>query len=203
MSAELKKTFEKRLQNFLKENISEKGVKVSRGEIVVDREGMGNGRIGFRFLRNANGYILSAAADSPGLQDFYVSRNPPYRPKIPTGLVMAMNTSMETVKSFSPNVGGAIDLPRDEEGIESACRWICEKVASIYLPRVINVVEINSGLVRDVMENPNYYSYPFLTIVFAAKKNGIGLNELDTDYLLGKKVSGNKSFDGEVLKEYF
>ncbi|MCA8235617.1 hypothetical protein [Burkholderia cenocepacia] len=203
MSAELKKIFEKRLQNVLKENIDEIGVKVSRAEIVVDRDGMGNGRIGFRFLRNANGYILSAAADSPSLQDFYASRSPPYKPNIPTGLVMAMNTSMETVKSFSPNVGGAIDLPRDEEEIESACRWICEKVTSIYLPRVINVVEVNSGLVRDVMQNPNYYSYPFLTIVFAAKKNGISLNGLDTDYLLGKKVSGNKSFDGEVLKEYF
>ncbi|WP_256978276.1 hypothetical protein [Burkholderia sp. HI2500] len=202
MGAELRGIFEKRLQEILKENISERGVKISRGEIVVEREGMGNGRIGFRFLRNANGYILSAAADSPSLQDFYASRNPPYRPKIPTGLVMAMNTSMETVKSFSPNVGGAIDLPRDEVEVESACRWICEKVASIYLPRVINVVEVNSGLVRDVMENPNYYSYPFLTIVFAAKRNGIGRNELDTDFLLGKKVSGNKSFDGEILKEY-
>ncbi|MBM2767707.1 MULTISPECIES: hypothetical protein [Burkholderia] len=203
MDAELKRVFEKRLQEILKENISERGVKVLRGEIVVDREGAGNGRIGFRFLRNANGYILSAAADSFILQDFYAIKKPPYKPKIPTGLVMAMNTSMETVKSFSPNIGGAIDLPRDEVEIESACRWICEKVMGIYLPRVINVIEIDSGLVRDVMENPSYYSYPFLTIAFAAKRNGIGLDGLDVDYLLGRKVSGNKSFDGDVLKEYF
>lgn len=203
MGMELKKKFEKRLQEVIKENIREGGVKVSRGEVIVDRESVGNGRIGFRFLRNASGYILSAAADSPRLQGFYVSSNPPYKPKIPTGLVMAMNTSMETVKSFSRNVGGAVDLPRDEAEIESTCRWICERVAGIYLPRVINVIEVNSGLIRDVMDNPNYYSYPFLTIAFAAKENGISLGELDIDYLLGKKISGNRSFDQDVIKQYF
>ncbi|WP_152603912.1 hypothetical protein [Burkholderia pyrrocinia] len=203
MSVELKKIFEKRLQETLKENIGESGVKVSRGEILVGREGVGNGRIGFRFLKNANGYILSAAADSPDLQDFYKNSNPPYKPKIPTGLVLAMNTSMEVVKSFSPNVGGAVDLPRNEMEVESTCRWICEKVVSIYLPRVMNVVGVKSGLIRDVMDNPSYYSYPFLTIIFAAKRNGVGLDGLDVDYLLGKKVSANKSFDENILKEYF
>ncbi|CAI8695426.1 hypothetical protein BTK96_000341 [Burkholderia pyrrocinia] len=203
MSTELKGIFEKRLRETLRENVSGSGVKVSRGEILVGREGVGNGRIGFRFLKNANGYILSAAADSPDLQSFYKNSNPPYKPKIPTGLVLAMNTSMEEVKSFSPNVGGAVDLPRDEMEIESACRWMCERVENIYLPRVINVIEIKPGLIRDVLDNPNYYSYPFLTIVFAARRCGLGLDGLDVDYLLGKKVSGNKSFDENILKKYF
>ncbi|WP_124524141.1 MULTISPECIES: hypothetical protein [unclassified Burkholderia] len=202
MDVELKKKFEKRLQEVLKGNINEIGVKVSRGEIIVDREGAGSGRIGFRFLRNANGYILSAAADSPRLQDFYVGSNPPYKSKIPTGLVLAMNTSMEAVKSFSPSVGGVVDLPRNEVEMESTCRWICEKVVGIYLPRVVNAVEVNSGLIKGVMDNPNYYSYPFLTIVFAAKKNGVGQDGLDVEYLLGKNVSGNKSFDRSILKAY-
>ncbi|CAB3961127.1 hypothetical protein BLA3211_00866 [Burkholderia aenigmatica] len=87
--------------------------------------------------------------------------------------------------------------------VEPTCRWICEKVANIYLPRVIDVVGGKPGLIRDVMENPGYYSYPFLTIVFAAKKNGIGLGELDVDFILGKKISVNKSFDGDVLKRNF
>ncbi|MGC3023588.1 hypothetical protein ACPUER_00275 [Burkholderia sp. DN3021] len=202
MGVELKKIFEKRLQETLKENIGESGIKVSRSEIIVDREGVGNGRIGFRFLKNSNGYILSAAGDSSDLQGFYKNSNPPYKPKIPTGLVFAMNTSMEKVKSFSPNIGGAVDLPRDEVGIESTCRWMCEKVVNIYLPRVVNVVEVKSGLVWDVMDNPNYYSYPFLTIIFAAKRNGIGLDGLDVDYLLRGKVSGNKSFDENIMKRY-
>ncbi|WP_124838674.1 hypothetical protein [Burkholderia cepacia] len=203
MTAELKKIFEKRLQEVLKENISESGVKVSKGEILVGRESAGYGRIGFRFLKNANGYILSAAADSPDLQDFFKENNPPYKPKIPTGLVLAMNTSMEVVKSFSPNIGGAVDLPRNEMEVESTCRWICEKVESIYLPRVINVVDGKVELIRDVMENPGYYSYPFLTIVFSAKKNGVELSGIDVDYLLGKNISGNKSFDEGILKKYY
>ncbi|VWC51046.1 MULTISPECIES: hypothetical protein [Burkholderia] len=203
MNVELKKIFEKRLQEVLTENICESGVKVSRGEILVGQEEEGRGRIGFRFLKNANGYILSASADSRELQDFYKNSNPPYKSKIPTGFVLAMNTSMETVKLFSPNIGGAVDFPRNEMEVEPTCRWICEKVANIYLPRVIDVVGGKPGLIRDVMENPGYYSYPFLTIVFAAKKNGIGLGELDVDFILGRKISVNKSFDGDVLKRNF
>ncbi|VWC64830.1 hypothetical protein BLA9940_03592 [Burkholderia aenigmatica] len=203
MNVELKKIFEKRLQEVLTENICESGVKVSRGEILVGQEEEGRGRIGFRFLKNANGYILSASADSRELQDFYKNSNPPYKSKIPTGFVLAMNTSMETVKLFSPNIGGAVDFPRNQMEVEPTCRWICEKVANIYLPRVIDVVGGKPGLIRDVMENPGYYSYPFLTIVFAAKKNGIGLGELDVDFILGKKISVNKSFDGDVLKRNF
>ncbi|NLA16659.1 hypothetical protein GPU89_02355 [Burkholderia cepacia] len=111
-----------------------------------------------------------------------------------------MNTSMERVKSFSPSSGGAVDLPRNEMEVESTCRWICEKVTGIYLPRVINAMEVGVGLIRDVMENPSYYSYPFLTVVFAAKSNGVELSGLDVDYLLGSKVSGSKPFDEGVLK---
>ncbi|MCA8293745.1 hypothetical protein LGN19_08085 [Burkholderia sp. AU30198] len=203
MNVELKKIFEKRLQEVLTENICESGVKVSRGEILVGQEEEGRGRIGFRFLKNTNGYILSASADSRELQDFYKNSNPPYKSKIPTGFVLAMNTSMETVKLFSPNIGGAVDFPRNEMEVEPTCRWICEKVTNIYLPRVIDVVAGKPGLIRDVMENPGYYSYPFLTIVFAAKKNGIGLGELDVDFILGRKISVNKSFDGDVLKRNF
>ncbi|WP_369324940.1 hypothetical protein AB5985_20235 [Burkholderia cepacia] len=203
MSAELRKIFEKRLQEVLKEKVTESGAKVSKGEILVGREGVGNGRIGFRFLKNANGYILSAAADSPDLQDFFKKNSPPYKPRIPTGLVLAMNTSMERVKSFSPNPGGAVDLPRNEMEVESTCRWICEKVTGIYLPRVINAMEVGARLIWDVMENPNYYSYPLLTIVFAAKRNGVELGGLDVDYLLGSRVSGSRSFDEGVIKEYY
>ncbi|MBN3842251.1 hypothetical protein [Burkholderia sp. Ac-20349] len=203
MSVKLKKFFEKRLQETLSENICESGVKVLRGEVLIGQEEGRSGRIGFRFLKSANGYILSASADSRELQDFYKNSNPPYKPKIPTGLVLAMNTSMETVKSFSPNAGGAVDFPRNEMEVESTCRWICEKVANVYLPRVIDVVEVKPGLIRDVMENPGYYSYPFLTIVFAAKKNDIAMGELDVDFILGRKISSNKSFDGEVMNRIF
>ncbi|MDN7876833.1 hypothetical protein [Burkholderia aenigmatica] len=203
MSLKLKKFFEKRLQETLSENIGESGVKVLRGEVLIGQEEGRSGHIGFRFLKSANGYILSASADSRELQDFYKNSNPPYKPKIPTGLVLAMNTSMETVKSFSPNTGGAVDFPRNEMEVESTCRWICEKVANVYLPRVIDVVEVKPGLIRDVMENPGYYSYPFLTIVFAAKKNDIAMGELDVDFILGRKISSNKSFDGDVMNRIF
>lgn len=202
MSVELRKYFERQLQENLKKNFNHIDVKILKGEIIVGREDGADGRIGFRFLKNANGYILSASADSPELQNFYKQVNPPYKPNVPTGLVLAMNTSMETVKSFSPNVGGTIDLPRNEGERQQACQWICEKVQGIYLPRVVNAIDARSGLVADVLSNPDYYSYPFLTALFSMKKNGVGVGEVDLDQLLGKRVSKNKSFDGEFIEKY-
>ncbi|WP_321880665.1 hypothetical protein [Paraburkholderia bannensis] len=202
MSGDVRKLFEKRLQETLRSNIDLKGVKIIRNEIVVNQRDGKIGRIGFRFLSNANAYILSASADSQKFQDFFKSMEPPYRPNIPTGLVFAMNTSMETEKLFSPNQGGAVTLPRDESEIEQACQWICKKVKEIYLPRVLRVLDNSPKLIGDVMANPDYYSYPMLTIVFSALNNEAGLDGFNIDYLLGGKRSNNKKYDSDLLRKF-
>ncbi|WP_322071855.1 hypothetical protein [Paraburkholderia bannensis] len=202
MSMDVRKSFEKRLQETLRSDIDLKGVKIIRNEIVINQGDGKVGRIGFRFLSNANGYILSASADSQEFQDFFRSMEPPYRPNIPTGLVFAMNTSMETEKLFSPNQGGAVTLPRDESEIEQTCQWICGKVKEIYLPRVLRVLNNSPKLIDDVIANPDYYSYPMLTVVFSALNGGAGFGGLNIDYILGRKFSKNKNYDSDLLRKF-
>jgi hypothetical protein len=202
MVLDVKKTFEKRLQEVLKSSIDFDGVKFLRNEISVKKSGDAVGRIGFRFLSNASGYILAASADSADLQSFFNEIKPPYKPNVATGLAFAMNTSMEVDKLFSPNQGGAIALPRDEVEVESVCQWICGKVKDVYLPRVLRVLEADPRLLDDVLKDPGYYSYPVLTIIFAAYKNNLKVDSLNFDYILGKKISKNKNFDAELFKKF-
>jgi hypothetical protein len=202
MVLDVKKAFEKRLQEVLKYNIELDGVKFLRNEIAIKKNCDSVGRIGFRFLSNANGYILAASADSADLQNFFKEMRPPYKPNVATGLAFAMNTSMEIDKVFSLNQGGAIALPQDEAEIESVCQWICGKVKDVYLPRVLRVLEADPCLVDDVLENPDYYSYPFLTIIFVVIRGNLNVSGLNFDYMLGKKFSKSKNFDIELLNKF-
>lgn len=114
-----------------------------------------------------------------------------------------MNTSMEHgFKSFSPNMGGTVDLPRNEDEREKTCEWIYTKVKDIYLPRVMNLIELKPETINDVIAHPEYYAYPFLTILYIIKKNNIPLSELNMESILSKKVSGNRSFDKNLLDTY-
>jgi hypothetical protein len=206
VTTELRKLFEVELQNYLKLNFSfGSNVKFLKNEISIKKtkNNEASGDVGFRFLNNACGYILYTAVDSPELIDFFNEVNPPYRSNKPEGIVYAMNTSMERgFKSFSPNMGGTVDLPKNEEDRKKVCEWIYTKVRDIYLPRVMNLIELKPEAIKDIILFPDYYSYPFLTISYVIKKNNIPLSDLDMESILSKKVSGNKSFDINLLDTY-
>ncbi|KAA8999064.1 hypothetical protein FJU30_15450 [Affinibrenneria salicis] len=200
MTTELRKSFESELQSYLRECFSlSKFIKVVRNEIKINVAGA-VGRIGFRFLINAQGYVLSESVSLPELRGFYNEISPPYKPKFTTNFELVMNTSMEHgFKSFSPNMGGTIDLPKNEEERRKACEWIYTKVRDIYLPRVMNLIELKPEVIDDVIMHPDYYAYPFLTILYIIKKNNLSLNDLNVDSILSKKIVGNKSFDKSLF----
>lgn len=206
MTAELRKLFEVELQNYLKSNFSfGSNVKYLKNEISVKKTkcNEASGDVGFRFLNNACGYILYTGVDSPELINFFNEVNPPYKSNKPKEIVYAMNTSMERdFKSFSPNMGGTVDLPKNEEDRKKACEWIYAKVKDIYLPRVMNLIELKPETINDIIAHPEYYAYPFLTILYIIKKNNIPLSELNMEPILSKKVLGNRSFDKNLLDTY-
>jgi hypothetical protein len=139
----------------------------------------------------------------PELRVFYNKTSPPYKPKFTTNFELVMNTSMEhSFKSFSPNMGGTVDLPKNEQARRKACEWIYTKVRDIYLPRVMNLIELKSEAIDDIIANPNYYAYPFLTILYIIKINNLSLNDLNMDSIHSKKVIGNKTFDKNLLEKY-
>ncbi|ECC9475163.1 hypothetical protein HM25_002482 [Salmonella enterica subsp. enterica serovar Carno] len=203
MTSELRKKFEAELQYYLKDKLSSSAfIKVIRNEVKLT-VGQVSGRIGFRFLNNAQGYILSESVSLPELRNFYNQVTPSYRPNFTTNFELVMNTSMEHgFKSFSPNMGGTVDLPRNEDEREKTCEWIYTKVKDIYLPRVMNLIELKPETINDVIAHPEYYAYPFLTILYIIKKNNIPLSELNMESILSKKVSGNRSFDKNLLDTY-
>ena len=164
-----------------------------------------SGYICFDFLNNARGYCLCTSVDSPELIDFFNKVNPPYRSNKPEGVVYAMNTSMEgSFKSFAPNFGGTVDLPRNEEERKKACEWIYTKVRDIYLPRAINLIELKPETVNDIILFPNYYAYPFLIILYLIKKHNMSLSDKDMESVFSKRkrIIGNKSFDKQLLEKY-
>ncbi|HAV1239757.1 TPA: hypothetical protein JGU28_004542 [Salmonella enterica] len=206
MITELRKLFEVELHNYLKGNfVCGSNVKFLKNEISIKKtkDNEASGDVGFRFLNNARGYILYTGVNSPELISFFNEVNPPYRSNKPEGIVYAMSTSMEHgFKSFSPNIGGTVDLPINEEGRKKACEWIYTKVRDVYLPRVINLIELKPEAIKDIVLFPNYYAYPFLTILYIIKKNNIPLSELNIESILSKKILGNKSFDKNLLDAY-
>lgn len=203
MTIELRKIFESELKDVLKNRFSGcKGMRVSKNEITVKLNG-GEGRIGFRFLNNAQGYTLSESVVQPELRAYYNEVSSPYRPNFTTEFELVMNTSMETgFKSFSPNLGGTVDLPKNEDERLKACEWVYQKVKDIYLPRVINLMDLNSKVIDDVLLFPDYYAYPFLTVLYVIKKNKIHSSQLNMELIFSKKIVGSKSFDKELFNSY-
>ena len=208
VTAELRKLFENELYNYLKTNlVCASNIKCLKKEISIKKtkHNEASGRIGFRFLNNACGYTLNTGAYSPELITFFYEVNPPYSSKLPEGIVYAMNTSMEgSFKSFAPNFGGTVDLPRNEEERKKACEWIYTKVRDIYLPRAINLIELKPETVKDIILFPDYYAYPFLTILYLIKKHNMSLSDKDMELVFSKRkrILGNKSFDKQLLERY-
>ncbi|RAW87457.1 hypothetical protein [Photorhabdus laumondii] len=206
MTIELRKLFEIDLQNYLKSNFNlDSNVKFLKNEISIKKtkNNASSGDIGFRFLNNAHGYILYTGVNSPELLHFFKEVNPPYRSNKPENVVYSMNTSMENgFKSFSPTMRGTVDLPRNEEERKKTCEWIYTKVRDIYLPRTMNLIEIKPDAIKDITSFPDYYAYPFLTILYIIKKNNILLSDLDIESIFNKNITGNKSFDKNLLDTY-
>ncbi|EIX6434131.1 hypothetical protein MKU92_003074 [Salmonella enterica] len=206
MTVELRKLFESELNGYLKGKFDFcSNVKYLKNEISIKKTASNesSGDVGFRFLNTSHGYILYTGVDSPELLRFFNEINPPYKSNKPEGIVYAMNTSMEVgFKSFSPSMKGTVDLPKNEDERKKACEWIYTKVRDVYLPRVMNLIELKPEAIEDVISFPDYYAYPFLTILYIIKKNNIPLSVLNIESIFSKKILGNKSFDKNLFEAY-
>lgn len=201
MIKNVKTDFEKKLKAYLADRFAEqKDIKVLKNEILIEAEN-GQGIIRFRYLRNLQGYNLSESVSMPAIQDFFEKTSPPYKSNFGTDFVLVMNTSMESkYRQFSPT--GAVSLPIDEEEQEKVCDYLYQKVKNIYLPRVRNLLQENEQVIEDVLRFPNYYKYPFLTILYIIEKNELKLEKNDWDTILSKRIMGNKKFDQLLLEHY-
>lgn len=67
---------------------------------------------------------------------------------------------------------------------------ILEILKSIYLERAYNLIEVNNKLITNIIDNPKYYSYPFLISVYVIKHNKLSSDDINLEYLLSEKNLG-------------
>ena len=74
----------------------------------------------------------------------------------------------------------------------------------IYLPRAINLIELKPETIKDIILFPNYYAYPFLTILYLSKKHNRSLTDKEVELIFSKRkrILGNKLFDKKLLEIY-
>ncbi|MCX8986169.1 hypothetical protein, partial [Citrobacter portucalensis] len=169
MSIELRKKFETILTDCFKTRLLlGPNIRVLKNSICIKKTNSINaqGELAWGYLNNANGYFLSLSVESFELKFFFNEINPPYKSNLLTDKTLFMNTLMEKFKIFATKIGGTVDLPKNEEERSKACEWIYTKVKDIYLPRVMNLIELKPETINDVIAHPEYYAYPFLTILY-------------------------------------
>lgn len=189
MSAELRKLFEKQLQEYLKQRFKDRpDIKVNRNELVIKSKDA-VGRMGFQYVTRAQGYTLSQSVSHPALLEFCMGMLNPEEPESVLEYVFAMNTSMEAgFKSFAINMGGTVDLPRNDVQRAETCAWIEEKLEQIYLPRLMNLLLLKPEAIDDITAHPEYYFYPFPMILYLIQHNRMSEDKLNMELLLSKRV---------------
>lgn len=203
---ELKKKFEQVLQDFLKKNlVVPSNIKILKNQIKikVTKDNNSTGNIYFHYISSSFGYMLGTSVNSLELNEFYRKVNPPYKRNMSDDVVYVMNSLGEESRNFSSSISGVVLLPNSDLGRQQICEWIKAKVQKIYLPRMINIAELKAEAVNDVLTFPEYYSYPFLTILYLVKKNNIPLDSLNMELILNKRIIGDELFDKQLLRELF
>lgn len=199
---EARKVFEGYLQAYLKEKLSGfSPIKINKSKLVIKR-GDATGDIFFRYVAKSSGYILHIYADLPELTHYINHVNPPYNSNLLTDIHYSMAPYGENLKLFSNLMNDSLRLPLTEPGIETTCEWIASRLETIFLPRLVKLLELNEEAIKDVLKNPSDYAYPFLTIMKIIIHNKLQPTDQETELFLSKRISRNKNFDQNLLKAY-
>lgn len=135
---------------------------------------------------------------NPEIQSFIDKINPPYKKNIDARYFLASQN--ENARTFSSRIDGLAPLPSSEKDIEELAQTITENISNIYLPRVENYMQIKPELVSDIIRSPENYKYPFLSAIYAIKKNSIAASLEIKKSLLTKSISGDKKFDENIFE---
>lgn len=199
---ELRYEFESRLDFYLKSMFDgQEGVKLGKNKVTI-KKGKSTAHIDFVFLNNLHAYGAIIVVKSPTLKSELDTFHPPYKSNLPNDeYIYCMSTMGEK--------DGCPLLPSTEDGIEKTCRLLLDRLKNAQLPAVFNLLDVNEDLVGDIISHPKYYSYPFLLILLAIKRNNISKNDIDGDVFFSEKTLGFNSdkdikleFNKKIFQEY-
>lgn len=162
-------------------------LRVNRKFIVFDNKKGFKAQINLQYLSVGMEYAFSLFMIDTDTMSFINQLEPPY----PTNLAnkefvySSYYTSENKCSDIFP-----ILLPKTEEGIERACHHILKFLNERFLQRVYHLVEVKNQLVDDIIENPKFYAFPFLTALYVITRNRLNKSDVDLESLLSEENLG-------------
>lgn len=192
----MRKELEKELLTGLKAITSSfVGLKASKNKIVLLDGVKRVGEIYIHYLTRADGYYAGLEILECDAMEFCLLQSPPYNSRLLNPSFLSKTSLSERDKEFGDEFGGIIRIPAPSEKTLTA-RKIKDRLTSFYLSRAENCLTGSLLLINDVLLSPDDYAFPFLTVLFAAKKNGLTFKDERFQRVLNaKKIFGNKNFD--------
>lgn len=141
-------------------------------------------------------YTLLFWLEHPQLTDFVQQINPPYGlhkgERIPPRVTFSSLSTRDDY--FVPKSElGIIRLFDDSRDNATKVAYIIDKLATVFVPKAINVVDMTPNVIDDILQRPTDYNYPILTAIFVLKKNDLPLtNELKQTLLQEKYIKDLK-----------
>lgn len=180
---EVRNNFERQFNFLLKNAFNEQeNFNIGKNKITIKKDDA-VASVDFIYLNNLNAYGTIIVVKSPVLKLELEAFNPPYKSNLSNeDYIFCMSTM--GVKDGCPL------LPTTEDGINKTCELLIDRLKKIHFPNIINLLEVNKNLVEDVINNPQNYSYPFLIVMLAMKKNNLSKADVDRDKILNEKILG-------------
>lgn len=156
------------------------------------------GELAFDYLGDQKAYYFSITGWSADVTDFIEKIEPPYRSNVPVGFDhhFFMSTFMENRGVFS-RADGKIYLS-EVRSIDETMKHIEHCLNDYYIPKIENFLTGAPPLITNVVDNPDFYSYPIPLISFVLKRNSMKFEELKLS--LGKTLVKNPAFDKALLE---
>ncbi|WP_434696281.1 hypothetical protein J3P89_27565 [Pseudomonas sp. Z1-14] len=196
MSQEIRKNVEVELLATLKNKTSPHlDLKASKNKIGLFKAKEKLGEIYIQHLTKADGYYAGLEIHACEAFSFCKEQSPPYQSRLLNASFLSKSSLSEETKQFGDELGGIIRTPSPQT-LSATVNKISERLEKFYLSKAEHCILGMPALIDDVLAEPDNYAFPFLTILFAAQKNGLGLDsDVLKKALATKSIFGNKQFD--------
>ena len=97
---------------------------------------------------------------------------------------------------------GTIGLPPDIEEIPEGVAYIMERLRKIFVPKILNFIDVKPALIDDILFRPEDYCYPIITVIYTLKKNKLPLTEELKVVLSSDKYIKDLAFDKNLLDNF-
>lgn len=155
--------------------------------------------LSLQYLVKAHAFVLLGHVFGGPLFDSLSKIEMPYKSNLGSDACFSFTTSGREDKKFSPDIYGAIAVPRPEQASEVS-EHIRRVLEEYYIPVVVGCILPSERTIEDVLYSPRDYSYPAAFIHFALTSNPSLYHDGIREKLrTNKKIIKNKAFDFALL----